>query len=125
MKAKIQSMKDLREEMRAVARGERQPPADADVVSYESAGAILRLLTPENRKLLALIHERKPQSVAALAQLVKRAEPNVSRTLNKLEASGFIKLREGQGKAKVPEVIVSRVTVDIDLFQQIEKIALA
>lgn len=125
MKAKIQSMKSLKEEMLAVARGERKAPADASQVSYESADAILRLLTPENRKLLALIEEQKPESVAALAHLAHRAEPNISRTLNKLVASGFVRLREGRGKAKVPEVVIRHVTVDIDVFQQADRIAIA
>ena len=93
MKTKIQSMQSLKEEMLAVTQGKRKASADAGQVSYESAGAILRLLTPDNRKLLALIDEHKPASVAALAQLAHRAEPNVSRTLNKLVASGFVELR--------------------------------
>lgn len=118
-------MKSLKAEMLAVARGEQKAPADAGLVSYESADAILRLLTPENRKLLALIKERKPESVAALAHLAHRAEPNVSRTLNKFVACGFVKLREGQGKAKVPEVVVHHVTVDIDVFTQADRIAIA
>jgi len=125
MKTKIQSMQSLKEEMLSVAQGKRKAPADAGQVSYESAGAILRLLTPDNRKLLALIDEHKPASVAALAQLAHRAEPNVSRTLNKLVASGFVELREGKGKAKMPEVVIRHVTVNIDVFEPEDRIALA
>ncbi|MGI4813440.1 MAG: hypothetical protein ACRYG5_12760 [Janthinobacterium lividum] len=125
MKAKIQSIQGLKEEMLAVARGERKAPHDAGKVSYESAEAILRLLTPDNRKLLALIDKHKPESIAALAQLAHRAEPNVSRTLNKLVASGFVQLREGKGKAKMPEVVIHHVTVDIDVFKQGDRIAVA
>jgi predicted transcriptional regulator len=125
MKAKIQSIQALKDEMLAVARGQRKAPDDADQVSYESADAILRLLTPDNRKLLALIDRHKPESVAALAHLAHRAEPNVSRTLNKLVASGFVQLREGKGKAKMPEVLIRHVTVNIDVFEQDDRIALA
>ena len=49
---KIQPMQDLIAEMRAVARGEMAAPADAAMASVESAGALLRLLTPDNRSLL-------------------------------------------------------------------------
>jgi predicted transcriptional regulator len=125
MKAKIQSIQALKDEMLAVARGKRKAPDDAGQVSYESADAILRLLTPDNRKLLALIDRHKPESVAALAHLAHRAEPNVSRTLNKLVASGFVQLREGKGKAKMPEVLIRHVTVNIDVFEQDDRIALA
>lgn len=125
MKAKIQSMQALKEEMLAAARGKRKAPAGASQVSYESADAILRLLTPDNRKLLALIDKHQPESVAALAHLAQRAEPNISRTLNKLVASGFVQLRGGKGKAKIPEVVIRHVTVDIDVFEQDDRIALA
>ena len=125
MKLKIQSMKELRAEMLSVARGERKAPADAGQVSFESVGAVMRLLTPENRQLLAVIEKEKPASVAELAQLVGRAEPNVSRTLGKLVAAGFVRLTPGVGKTKAPEVAIRRLTVDIDICRQTDRVAVA
>nr|WP_198984417.1 hypothetical protein [Herbaspirillum sp. ASV7] len=122
---KTQSLKSLKEEMMAVAKGEMNAPTDAGQTSFESAEAMLRLLTPDNRKLLALIEQRKPESIAALADMVARAEPNVSRTLNKLATYGFIQLREGKGKAKIPEVKVHHITVSIDVFKEQDKITFA
>ena len=83
---KMQSLRSLREEMKAVARGAR-PASDAAEPSFNSVEALVRLLTPENRRLLATIRDRKPQSVAALAELTGRAQPNLTRTLAKLEAA--------------------------------------
>jgi len=54
--------------MKAVARGSRPAPADAAKPSFDSVAAVIRLLTPENRRLLALIRDRKPQSVAELVR---------------------------------------------------------
>lgn len=122
---KIQSMQSLKKEMLSVARGERKAPTDAAQISFESVEAVIRLLTPENRFLLATIDQHKPVSVAALAQLVKRAEPNVSRTLGKLEALGFVRLRQGVGKAKIPEVAIHRLTVDMDICAQNDRVAVA
>lgn len=122
---KIQPMKNLKKEMLSVARGESKAPADAAQVTFESVEAVIRLLTPENRFLLATIDQKKPASVAALAQLVKRAEPNVSRTLGKLEALGFVRLRQGVGKAKIPEVAIHRLTVDMDICSQQDRVAVA
>jgi predicted transcriptional regulator len=122
---KIQSMKNLKKEMLSVAHGESKAPADAAQITFESVEAVIRLLTPENRFLLATIDQKKPASVAALAQLVKRAEPNVSRTLSKLEALGFVRLRPGAGKAKIPEVAIHRLTVDMDICSQQDKVAVA
>ena len=85
---KIQSLASLEEEMRAVARGERKVPADAAKPNFNSVDALIRLLTPENRQLLALIRDRKPGSVAELAQIAGRAQPNLTRTLAKLEPPG-------------------------------------
>ena len=84
---KIQGLADLEAEMRAVARGEKPAPADAAVASFNSVAALARLLTPENRRLLAMIRVCKSQSVAELAARVGRAEPNLLRTLEKLTAS--------------------------------------
>lgn len=125
MKMKIQSMQNLKKEMLGVARGERKAPADAAQPSFESVEAVIRLLTPENRHLLAAIDKNKPQSVADLARLVDRAEPNVSRTLSKLEACGFVRLRQGVGKAKIPEVAIHRLTVDMDICKLVDRVAVA
>lgn len=125
MKLKIQSMQSLKKEMQAVARGERKAPADAAKPSFESFEAVMRLLTPENRILLATIDQKKPESIAVLARLIGRAEPNVSRTLSKLEACGFVRLRQGLGKAKIPEVAIHRLTVDMDICRQVDRIAVA
>src|SRR5271169_5780111 len=62
-KYKVQSLRSLREEMKAVARGEGSAPSDAGKASFSSVDAVVRLLTPENRQLLAIIRDRKPQSV--------------------------------------------------------------
>ncbi|MBI2752545.1 MAG: MarR family transcriptional regulator [Betaproteobacteria bacterium] len=125
MRLKIQTMQALRAEMLSVARGKRKAPAGAGRVSFESAEAVMRLLTPENRRLLAAIEMRKPASVAGLARLVGRAEPNVSRTLAKLVAAGLVRLKPGAGKAKIPEVAIRRLTVDIDICHQTDRVAVA
>jgi predicted transcriptional regulator len=111
--SKIQDLRSLRKEMKAVARGERPAPAHAAQPSFNSAEAVVRLLTPENRQLLAIIRDRKPQSVAALAAMTGRAQPNLTRTLAKLEAAGFITMRK-DGRRKAPCMAVRKIVVEID-----------
>lgn len=125
MGLKIQSMKQLKAEMLAVAKGKRQSPADAGQMSFDSVEAVMRLLTPDNRQLLAVIENSKPASVADLARLVGRAESNVSRTLSRLVVGGFVRLKPGAGKAKVPEVAIHRLTVDIDVCRFDDRVAVA
>jgi predicted transcriptional regulator len=121
---KVQSLQDLEAEMRAVARGERAAPADAAASSFNSVDALLRLLTPENRELLAAIRDRKPQSIAELAEITGRAAPNLTRTLAKLEAVGFVQMRMVE-RRKVPTAAVHRLRVEIDPFSQNDRFEMA
>ena len=121
---KIQSLRSLREEMKAVARGERAAPADAAKPSFNSVDALIRLLTPENRRLLALIRDRKPGSVAELAGLTGRAQPNLTRTLAKLEAAGFIRMKT-VGRRKAPSAAIKKIVVEIDPFSQRDRLRVA
>ncbi len=118
---KITSTKDLAAEMRAVARGELAPPADAALPSVESAEALLRLLTPDNRSLLRTIRDAKPQSVAELARLTNRAAPNLLRTLDKLEAFGLLEMRTVE-RRRMPVAIVSQLHVEIDPYAMADRI---
>ena len=111
---KIQHLDSLEKEMRAVARGERPAPADAAKPSFNSVDAVVRLLTPENRELLAMIRDRKPQSVAELVKMSGRAQPNLTRTLAKMEAAGFVRMRAVGRRRKAPSVTVNRIVVEID-----------
>ena len=54
---KIQSTRTLEEQMQAVARGEKPAPKDAAEPSFESVDTLMRLLTPQNRELLAIIRD--------------------------------------------------------------------
>jgi predicted transcriptional regulator len=123
-RAKVQSLQSLREEMKAVARGERPAPPDAAKPSFNSVEAVVRLLTADNRRLLALIRDRKPQSVAELVEITGRAQPNLTRTLAKLEAAGFIRMKT-VGRRKAPSVAVKRIVVEIDPYSDRDRLRVA
>ncbi len=125
MGIKIRSLRSLKNEMLVVSRGEHPAPEDANQPSFESIEAVARLLTSENRQLLAAIEEKHPASVAELARLVGRQEPNVSRTLSKFESMGFVRLNAGQGRSKRPELLVRHLTVDIDLCRMVDQVAVS
>lgn len=121
---KIQSLRSLRDEMKAVARGERSAPADAARPSFNSVEAVVRLLTPENRALLATIRDKKPQSVAELVHLSGRSQPNLTRTLAKLEAAGFIRMKS-LGRRKAPSVAIRKIVVEIDPYSSHDQLRVA
>ncbi len=121
---RIQSRRSLREEMKAVARDERTAPADAGKPTFNSVEAVVWLLTPENRQLFAIIRDRKPRSVAELAQMTGRAQPNLTRMLAKLEAAGFIKMK-ALGRRKAPSAAVKKIVVEIDPYPDRDRLRVA
>jgi predicted transcriptional regulator len=123
-KYKVQSLRSLREEMKAVARGEGSAPPDAGKASFNSVDAVVRLLTPENRQLLAIIRDRKPQSVAELVEMSGRAQPNLTRTLAKLQSAGFITMK-AVGRRKAPSVAVKKIIVEIDPYSDRDRLQVA
>ena len=123
-RAKVQSLRGLRDEMKAVARGERRAPSDASKPSFNSVEAVVRLLTPDNRRLLALIRDQKPASVAELVAVTGRAQPNLTRTLAKLEAAGLITMKT-IGRRKTPSVAVKRIVVEIDPYSDRDRLRVA
>src|SRR6266567_2413078 len=123
-KYRVQSLRSLRNEMKAVTRGERLAPADAAKPSFNSVDTVVRLLTPENRQLLAIIRDRKPQSVAELVQMSGRAQPNLTRTLAKMAAAGFITMK-AVGRGKAPSVAVKKIVVEIDPYSDRAQLSVA
>jgi len=118
---KVQTMKELEAEMRAVARGEKKAAADASAPSIESTEALVRVLTPENRGLMKIIRDAKPQSVAELARLTHRATPNLLRTLAKLEAFGLLTMKTVE-RRKVPVPTIGKLVVEIDPYAMSDRI---
>ena len=123
-KYKLQNLRSLRNEMKAVARGERPAPTDAAKPSFNSVDAVVRLLTPENRELLAIIRDRKPQSVAELVEMSGRAQPNLTRTLAKLESAGIITMKT-VGRRRAPTVTVKKILVEIDPYSTRDRLSVA
>jgi predicted transcriptional regulator len=76
---------------------------------------VARLLTSENRQLLAMIRDRKPQSLAELAEMSGRGQPSLTRTLAKLEAAGFVTTKM-IGRRKALTAAITKIIVEIDPY---------
>jgi predicted transcriptional regulator len=106
------SLNDLRDEMRAVARGERAP-------SPLPAGELLNVLaSAEHRALLQVIHLERPETVSRLAELTGRAQPNISRALQQLAKHGLITLvRDGREVRPVPRATKVSISLIDDTYE--------
>lgn len=99
------SLSDLREEMRAVARGEGKP-------SPLPAAPLLAALSREALDLLGVVLRERPATVAELVARTGRAQPNVSRSLQLLAGHGLIRL-EREGREVRPVPVAREVRVDL------------
>lgn len=102
----------------ATARAAEHRPADAAAGAATepsvSAEAMVKLLSA-NMPVLAAIRQHHPASVRVLAELTRRKEASLSRTLNNLAKAGIIAFRPGPGRTKMPVLVARSVHLDIDL----------
>lgn len=96
---------ELREEMRAVARGERKE-------SPLPAAPLLAALSREALELLAIVLRQHPVSVSDLVEQTGRAQPNISRSLQLLAGYRLIQLTR-EGREVRAEPIARAIRVDL------------
>ena len=105
------SLSELREEMRAVARGERK-------ASSLPAAPLLAALSREALELLAVLLRKHPASVSELVELTGRAQPNISRSLQLLARYRLIQLvREGREVRAEPMAKAVRVDLATGTYE--------
>jgi predicted transcriptional regulator len=96
---------DLRDEMRAVARGDRAP-------SPRPAASVLTALTEDTLDLLNAIATHPAITVSGLAQHLGRAQSNVSRSLQRLAGHGLVRLVR-EGREVRPELVSTEIRVNL------------
>lgn len=95
--------------MRDVVSGRRRRTADDPDIWFSSVESFAKVLSEKNRALLALIADKRPDSINALAAASGRAKSNLSRTLHTMERYGLVKLEKGEGRKLKPVVTFRRV----------------
>lgn len=98
----------------AIAKGDYKPKKDEPKIWFESLGSMAQVLSTENQKLLKIILEHEPRSLAELERLSSRKKSNLSRTLRTLERYGVVELPKEKGKL-VPKVKVTDFKVEFGL----------
>lgn len=81
------------ERILAIARGECKPKPTEPKIWFTSMRFLAEVLSDENRALLKVIREAKPQSIASLADMTGRKPGNLSRTLKTMSNYGFVEMK--------------------------------
>ncbi len=72
------------------ARGEYKPKPSDPKIWFTSMRSLAEVLSDENRALLKIIQEAKPQSITSLAEITGRKTSNLSRTLKTMANCSFL-----------------------------------
>ena len=83
----------MRERMLAIARGEYKPKTTEPKIWFTSMRSLAEVLSDENRALLKVIQDTKPQSISTLAEMTGRKPGNLSRTLKTMSNYGFVEMK--------------------------------
>lgn len=89
----IATQEAIRDRALAIARGERKPAAGEPKIWFTSMRSLAEVLSDDNRALLRVIREQKPESLSQLAEFTGRAPSNLSRTLKTMERYGLVEMR--------------------------------
>ena len=98
---------------RDIVAGRRRRTADDPDVWFTSVESFAKVLSERNRELLALIIERQPESLDALAGASGRAKSNLSRTLHTMARYGLVRLEKGAGRKLKPVVTFQKVELKL------------
>ena len=90
----IMPQEKIRERVLAIARGDYKPKASEPKIWFTSMKSLAEVLSDDNRALLKIITETKPQSISALAETTGRKPGNLSRTLHTMSHYGIVDLRQ-------------------------------
>jgi predicted transcriptional regulator len=115
----IMSFEQIKAYTIAIARGEHKPRADEPKVWFTSMKSFANVLSDENRELLRVISDRKPESISELERMTGRKASNLSRTLHTMEHYGLVRLEQGaqgRGRQAVRPVAAARsVRLEVDI----------
>lgn len=89
----IMPQEKIRERVLAIARGDYKPKATEPKIWFTSMRSLAEVLSDDNRALLKVIQEAKPQSISSLAGITGRKPGNLSRTLKTMSNYGFVEMK--------------------------------
>lgn len=89
----IMPQEKIRARMLAIARGEYKPKKGEPKVWFTSMKSLAEVLSDDNRALLKVIQDTKPESISSLAEATGRKPSNLSRTLRTMSRYGIVEMK--------------------------------
>jgi len=114
IKMGIMSREDYKKRTIAIARGDYKPKRGEPKVWFESVQSMAQVLSRENRELLRIIEEQKPESLKELEVVSGRKRSNLSRTLKTMSRYGIVDLVK-QNRTVKPVVRATDFKVEFGL----------
>ena len=102
----IMSQAQIRKRVLSIAKGEIKPKPGDPRIWFTSMRSLAEVLSDENRALLRVIRESKPESLTELAEKTGRKPSNLSRTLKTMAHYGLVEMRPSRDKSRTLRPIV-------------------
>ena len=93
IKIGIMPQEQIRARVLAIARGEIKVRATDPKIWFTSMKSLAEVLSDDNRTLLKVIRDIRPDSVTSLAAATGRKPGNLSRTLKTMSHYGIVEMR--------------------------------
>ena len=102
----------IRERVLAIARGDHKPKSGEPKIWFTSMRSLAEVLSDENRALLQVIKETRPESITSLAEATGRKPGNLSRTLKTMSNYGIVEMKRERNHVRpVAKAIEFRIVV--------------
>lgn len=90
----------IRDRALAIAKGTLKAKPGDPKVWFTSMKSLAEVLSDDNRALLRVIRETKPESIAALAKVTGRKPGNLSRTLKTMSHYGIVEMQRNSNTVR-------------------------
>jgi predicted transcriptional regulator len=100
IKIGIMPQEQIRARVLAIARGDLKPRPSEPKIWFSSMKSLAEVLSDDNRALLNIIRDTKPESVTSLAAATGRKPSNLSRTLKTMSNYGIVEMRRDKKQVR-------------------------
>lgn len=88
----IMPQERIRQRVLSIAKGDYKPKSGEPKIWFTSMKSLAEVLSDENRALLKVIQQARPESISSLAEMTGRKPGNLSRTLKTMSNYGIVEM---------------------------------